>query len=177
MTNKYNSEQLGAMNKAELRDACRENGISYNGLNVDGMRVALATLEVPEQPVPGADESGTEGVMVHADSVVPQELRDAPAPVEVPVVVAPTELPAVQPAPAKAAKERKIQANREERNGVKRPSEGTICAEIWAYIEKVWKDTGAMPAAKAVREALPSRDDTTKTVQYYRCRKFHGFKK
>ena len=101
------------------------------------------------------------------------ELRNAEAPVEVPVVVAPAVLPPVAPA-AKPAKERKIQANREERNGVKRPSEGTICAQIWGHCDKVLAETGAHIAAKDLRAALPALDDTTKTVQYYRWRKFNG---
>jgi hypothetical protein len=172
MTIKFTSEFLGTQNKAQLRDLCRDNGISYNGLNVDGMRVALALVEdQPAQPEAPATE-------VTADTVVPQELRDAPAPVEAPVAVVPAVLPPVAPAaPAKAPKERKIQANRPERNGVKRPSEGTICAQIWAHCDKVLDETGAHIAAKDLRAALPALDDTTKTVQYYRWRKFNGIGK
>lgn len=164
---KYSSEFLGTQNKAQLRDLCRDNGISYNGLNVDGMRVALAIVEVGEQVAE----------VVQPTDVVPTELRDAPAPVEAPVVVAPAELPPVAPAAPKAAKERKIQANRPERNGVKRPSEGTICAQIWAHCDKVLDETGTHIAAQALREALPALDGTTKTVQYYRWRKFNGIGK
>ena len=37
----FSSEQLNAMHKGQLREACRENSINYSTLNVDGMRAAL----------------------------------------------------------------------------------------------------------------------------------------
>lgn len=180
MTAKFTSEFLGTQNKAQLRDLCRDNGISYNGLNVDGMRVALAVVEDGPRTMTETEEreAADEVTEVTADTVVSQELRDAPAPVEPPVAVVPATLPPVAPAAApKAPKERKIQANRPERNGVKRPSEGTICAQIWAHCDKVLDETGAHISAKDLRAALPALDDTTKTVQYYRWRKFNGIGK
>lgn len=176
MSSKYTNEQLATLNKVELRSLCRDNGIGYNGMNNEGMRDALLS-------VPGDAEVAEVVQEVTADTVVAPELQTALEPTEVAtVVVEPAREPRVLPtlvvaptAPAapKAEKVRKIQANRPEQNGVKRPSEGTICAQIWAWCDEV-HNAGDVVRAKELRAALPALDDTTKTVQYYRWRKFNN---
>jgi hypothetical protein len=177
---KYSNELLAGMNKGQLREAMRAEGLSYNGLNNEGMKEALAKVPVAGQnatdaEVLAAQTAGDTSEPVPADTVVPAELRNAPEPVATPVEVVrePRVLPTLTPAPAKAEPVRKIQANRPEANGVKRPSEGTICAQIWAWCDEVHK-AGDKVTAKELRAALPTLDDTTKTVQYYRWRKFNG---
>lgn len=165
---KFSNEQLATLNKVELRELCRNNGIGYNGLNNDGMRLALLTVPADEQTVE-----------VTSDTVIAPELQTAEMPTEVAVVVVePTREPRVLPtivAPVatKPEKVRKIQANRPEQNGVKRPSEGTICAQIWAWCDEV-HNAGDKVTAKELKGALPALDATTCTVQFYRWRKFNG---
>jgi hypothetical protein len=182
---KYSNELLAGMNKGQLREAMRAEGLSYNGLNNEGMKEALAKVPATDAEVGAreASEPVTEQTLQDAgtpsfpaSAVVPDELRNAEAPVDPPVVVERTPrvlTDAPVPAAPKAAKERKIQANRPEKNGVKRPSEGTICAQIWTWCDEVHK-AGDKVTAKELRAALPELDDTTKTVQYYRWRKFNG---
>ena len=169
----FSSEQLNAMHKGQLREACRENSINYSTLNVDGMRAALlgystdsndaadlaagavVAAATPEQQAPEVSEDPVE--------TDPLAEFDAPLVVNTPVVVA---------AP-KAATVRKIQADREERHCVKRPSDGTICARIWAWCDDQ-RAISNVPSAKALRAALTDVDNTTCTVQFYRWRKFNG---
>lgn len=78
----------------------------------------------------------------------------------------------------RVAQESKIEKNRPEQNGVKRPSEGTICRHIWDTMQ-VRLDGGDMPTLPQAREQLRDReglDNTTVTVQYYRWRKYNGIK-
>jgi hypothetical protein len=156
---KFTAEQLEPLNKLQLREACRDNGIAYAGMNNEGMRAAL--LLVPAVPV--ASEPVVEG------AVEQPVVEGAVEPQREPKVL-PTLQPPVVPEPKP---ERKIQANRPERNGVKRPSENTICAQIWAWCDAA-HDKGEKVNAKDLRAALPALDDTTKTVQFYRWRKFNG---
>ncbi len=176
----FSTNQLATMNKGDLRTTCRELGVSYQGMNVDGMRAALAThaSDAEGQPVVLGDVTHlADTVEVTADTVVAPELQNAPEPVEPAVVVReprvlPTIVPPIAPAPT-VAPVRKVQSNRPEANGVKRPSDGTICAQIWAWCDDTY-EAGVRPEAKALRAALPALDDTTKTVQFYRWRKFNG---
>lgn len=66
-----------------------------------------------------------------------------------------------------------IQKEREERNGVKRPSEGTVCGNVWAVFD-------AQPNVQA--KDLPAIADangwnrTNVSCEYYAWRKFMGIK-
>lgn len=69
----------------------------------------------------------------------------------------------------------KIQKDRAEQNGVVRPSEGGVCAAIWAECDARSAD-GSVPAIKAMKEWATAKaiDLTTCTIQYYQWRKFMG---
>ncbi len=71
----------------------------------------------------------------------------------------------------------KIQKDREERNGIKRPSVGGKCALLWDIFEKHYKETGMILTPKPAKElsAKEDLDPTTTTVQLYRWRDFMGF--
>ena len=70
----------------------------------------------------------------------------------------------------------KIEKNRAEQNGVKRPSAGTLCGQVWA----------ALDAVHATRMPVASDLDTIATTnawnrnnvscEFYQWRKFHGIK-
>lgn len=176
---KYTTEQLAAFNKGQLREACRAHAINYASLNNDGMRAALATVPADEagpvsEPIPeppGNTELGnTEAPKGEAD------VLDAPisSPNGVQIATVVPRDPFVAPvAPAKGKKERAVRVPQPEQNGVKRPKSGTICAQIWDWCD-AQDAAGTRPEAKALRAALPALDDTTKTVQFYRWRKFNG---
>lgn len=72
----------------------------------------------------------------------------------------------------------KIQKNREERNGVKRPSEGGKCAQLWSLFDAMYGEKGIVPTPKPAKErsAELGLDPVTTTVQLYRWREFMGFK-
>lgn len=163
---KFTSAQLAGFNKAQLRESMRAHSLQYDGMNVEGMRNALAGF---------AEDAQTEGQpaqepAAETQAEVAASIPDAPLPARAPRVL--TDAPVVAPV-APTAPKRTIQSNRPEQNGVKRPSEGTKCAQIWAHCDEVYA-TGAVPAAKAVREHLKDLDNTTCTVQYYRWRKFNN---
>ena len=72
----------------------------------------------------------------------------------------------------------KIQKDREERNGVKRPSEGGKCAILWNLFDTMYGEKGMVPTPKPAKErsAEIGMDPTTTQVQLYRWREFMGFK-
>jgi hypothetical protein len=121
------------MNKDQLRAACRTAGIVYGKMNNTQMRDAL----VAAQPKPASTH------VVHAGPEVKPALVaavvDAIAKANTPETVVISQLttpaPVATPAPAPKTSGKKIQKDREERNGVKRPSAGTICAAIWSALD------------------------------------------
>jgi len=61
-------------------------------------------------------------------------------------------------------------------NGVAHPKEGTRCAQIWEWCDQQ-RTAGVHPTVPNARKALPELDPTTVQVQYYRYRKYHGYRK
>jgi biotin carboxyl carrier protein len=161
-----NNTNFDAMGKVELRAACKAAGVVYGKLNNDGMRAALkakqsamgipATVKQTEAPVKPA----------------------APAPAPAP---APAAKPAPVAAPAAPSAKRtsagvKVEKGRDEQNGVKRPSAGTICRDIWDALDKVRaesKDTPSFADVHKLREARNWQKNTAVT-QYQRWKQFHG---
>lgn len=183
----FTNVQLAGFNKGQLREACRAHGISYAGLNVEAMRTALAEhatqVEQTEAVGTGIVVDGVEQVEQVGTGTFQEALvaaaQDLPSVIVEPrvfvvpaveVLPLPTLTPALVPAEPKV---KRIQKDRPEANGVKRPSEGTICAEIWSWCDGVVAD-GGKPAAKDLKASKPGLDTTTCTVQFYRWRKFNG---
>lgn len=175
----FTSTQLAGFNKGQLREACRAHSISYTSLNNDGMRDALASLAtdavVEVAAVQGEETAGAQAfidsTVVPAVVVTEAEVTALIEAPREPRVLTDVVVPAVEPAPVKAPKVAKVP--QPEQHGVKRPKNGTICAQIWDWCDA--QDTaGVRPEAKVLRAALPGLDDTTKTVQFYRWRKFNG---
>lgn len=187
-------DAMGKVGKEELRAAMREAGLSYSKLNNDGMRAALvahyAVAEVVEEqaeeevadeparpnmfarmlglspmPLPASNGNGTR--VVDGKKVDPNASKakgESRARVE------------KNPAPAVPRVSRKgytIQKEREERNGVKRPSEGTVCGNVWAEFDK-------NPEIKASDLAeLADANEWNRTnvsCEFYAWRKFMGIK-
>jgi hypothetical protein len=82
-------------------------------------------------------------------------------------------------APVRAPRTRKgvsIEKDREERNGVKRPSLGGVCREVWDWLDERRAKVGQVPTAKEVREASPAAgwNPNNAMIEFYQWRKFNG---
>lgn len=60
-------------------------------------------------------------------------------------------------------------------NGVQRPRPGGLCAAVWEITENLAKD-GEMPTIAQVKEIAAKKglNPTNVSIEYYRCRQFHG---
>ena len=190
------ASKFDAMGKEELRAAMREAGLSYSKLNNDGMRASLVAHYAVEETADEQVEEVAEEVAEPArPNVFAQMLGLAPTPLPASngnvtrVVdgkkVDPNASKAKgesrarvekNPAPAVPRVSRKgytIQKEREERNGVKRPSEGTVCGNVWAEFDK-------NPEIKASELAdladTNGWNRTNVSCEYYSWRKFNGIK-
>lgn len=193
------ASKFDAMGKEELRAACREAGVSYSKLNNDGMRAALtahyASLEVAEA---ATEEVAAQEEVVQQPArpnVFAQMLglESAPLPVGCGAGTRVVDGKKVDPNASKAKGESRarveknpapavprvsrkgytIQKEREERNGVKRPSEGTVCGAVWAEFDK-------NPEIKASELAdladTNGWNRTNVSCEFYAWRKFNGIK-
>lgn len=190
------ASKFDAMGKEALRAACREAGISYSKLNNDGMRAALVahyaqSEEVVEQAeVEEVVEAAPSRSSLFASLLNPQAVpasmqaqattivRDGKRVEAAPVKGkseprARTEKPAAPAVPRVSRKGYTIQKEREERNGVKRPSEGTVCGNVWAEFDK-------NPEIKAGELATLADANgwnrTNVSCEFYAWRKFMGIK-
>lgn len=88
-----------------------------------------------------------------------------------------------EPAPAAPAQHLggtgvKIEKNREERNGVKRPSVGSACRAVWDFCDAHQAAQGAAPAVKDVKAAADTNgwNPNNASIEYYLWRKFMGIR-
>ena len=189
------ASKFDAMRKEALLAACREAGISYSKLNNDGMRAALVahyaqSEEVAEQVEAEEEEVAPTRPNLFASLLnpqpIPEAMRSAPSYVVRDgkrVEAAPakgkseprarTEKPASPAAPRVSRKGYTIQKEREERNGVKRPSEGTICGAVWAEFDKNPEIKAGELAALADANGW---NRTNVSCEFYAWRKFMGIK-
>lgn len=89
-----------------------------------------------------------------------------------------TEAPAAPAAPAPVGTGVKIEKNREERNGVKRPSVGGMCRAVWDFCDAHQVAQGAAPAVKDVKAAAETNgwNANNASIEYYLWRKFMGIR-
>lgn len=190
------ASKFDAMGKEALRAACREAGISYSKLNNDGMRAALVahyaqSEEVVEQAeVEEVSEAAPSRPSLFASLLNPQAVpasmqaqattivRDGKRVEAAPAKSkseprARTEKPAAPAVPRVSRKGYTIQKEREERNGVKRPSEGTVCGNVWAEFDKNPEIKAGELAALADANGW---NRTNVSCEFYAWRKFMGIK-
>ena len=67
-----------------------------------------------------------------------------------------------------------IEPNREEQNGLKRPSKGSICAIIWDTCDRITSEQGSHCTSAELFNALQGYNECTLRTQYARWRQFHG---
>lgn len=72
-----------------------------------------------------------------------------------------------------------IEKEREERNGIKRPSLGCLCRQVWDLCDGVMEKLGRLPTGKEIHAACEGKgwNPNNITVEYYNWRKFNGFSK
>lgn len=173
------ASKFDTMGKEALRAACRKAGVSYSKLNNDGMRAALVAhytkCEESVSPrgvfaqllgkVPTAANVGNVTRVVDGKRVgvtSPKGKSESRACAE-----------KRTPAPRVSRKGYTIQKDREERNGVKRPSEGTICGAVWAEFDKNPQIKAGELAALADANGW---NRTNVSCEFYAWRKFMGIK-
>jgi hypothetical protein len=166
-----------AMGKEALRAECRDREISYSKMNNEQMRAALraddAALaetdfvhEEQDFEMSQAELAGQAGRVTLSDYDKRQIADEAAAQHR--------ELPAEQrkfTTPRATRAGLKIESNREERNGVKRPSIGGVCRAVWDFCDSL-----GTPTAKQIREAAPSKgwNPNNAMIEFYQWRKFNG---
>lgn len=85
-----------------------------------------------------------------------------------------------QPAPTPKADEKpkgngvKIEKDRPEQNGLKRPSAGSTCAIIWDTCDEISKTSGHTCTSAELFNALQGYNECTLRTQYARWRHFNG---
>ena len=185
------------MNKGQLRQSMRDAGLSYKGMSVDDMRNALAA-HTPAPVAPQVDDEAADlaagaaladaalhqypehtvaGEFEHpsaAEEEAAPEVQEQPVP-EV-QESAPTTQEAAPTTPARnTSKGLKIEKEREQRNGVKRPSAGGLCRAVWDYLDGVVA-SGAVPDAKGVKADAPTVgwNPNNASIEFYQWRKFNG---
>lgn len=191
------ASKFDAMGKEELRAAMREAGISYSKLNNDGMRAALvahyakaeqaAEVEAEEEEETRPTSNGMSFAQIlgmapmpampastgPVTRVVDGKKVEAKAPKAKGEPRTRSDKPAAPVVPRVSRKGYTIQKEREERNGVKRPSEGTVCGNVWAEFDK-------NPEIKAGElQALADENGWNRTnvsCEFYAWRKFMGIK-
>jgi len=70
----------------------------------------------------------------------------------------------------------KIEKDREERNGIKRPSAGGKCRAIWDALDAYQVEEKEVPTADVVRELAKDEgwNSNNAMIEFYQWRKFHG---
>lgn len=165
------SKQYMKLGKDELRKACKAAGIKYGNLNNDGMRAAL------EDAYASRNVGATPEEIMHNIAVEQKAIAaalksgdDAANAAEVS-----KETPVAPAVPATTGL--KIEKNREERNGVKRPSIGGMCRAVWDLLDSVVA-AGSQPSAKDVKQAAVTHgwNPNNASIEFYQWRKFNGIR-
>lgn len=151
------------MGKVELRAACKEAGIKNYGKMTNAlMREAL------EAHYADAEVEQVESVQVETEV-------EQVAPATESASVAEQDLDVAEV--AQAGKGIKIEKDREERNGVKRPSIGGACRMVWDYLDDVVA-AGATPTIKQVKATAEEYgwNVNNASIEFYQWRKFNGIR-
>lgn len=70
----------------------------------------------------------------------------------------------------------KIEKDRPEQNGIKRPSAGGRCRAVWDALDAYLQETGEQPTAKVVKDIAADEgwNPNNASIEFYQWRKFHG---
>ena len=101
--------------------------------------------------------------------------KGAAAPSTTPAIAEVAKATEAAPATAPKAEAKAKRPPAVEQNGVKRPRAGGLCAAVWELTEKL-ADKGELPSIGVVKVAAAEAglNPTNVSIEYYRCRQFHG---
>lgn len=158
-----------SMGKEELRAACRVAGVSYSKLNNAGMREVLRAAEAATVESASVELADVTEDAVHAPFILETlEAAEQAKQARKAVVTAATNT---------SGKGIKIEKEREERNGIKRPSVGGTCRAIWDAMDELVAQ-GETPTAKIVRSMATEYNwnENNASIEFYQWRKFNGIR-
>lgn len=143
------------MTKNEIKAALDLAGVAYaKKANLETLQALYSNL----QPADGGPE--------YTQAEVEQGIAAIEAEVAPPT-----------PAPAPATGTGlKIEKDREEKNGIKRPSIGGKCRAIWDALDAHAESTGDDPTAKDVKAMAAEKgwNPNNASIEFYQWRKFNG---
>ncbi len=167
----YVSEYFATSEEKEPDDYCVVCHKGPQSLNDAGVCAVCATVE----PATNAEPSDATTSTDEPDNVAPASLLAGLC-----GIIAGTVTIQEPAAPAPKAEPKTtgliIEKNRPEQNGVKRPSAGGMCREVWDACWAQQAETGEVPTAKWVKEkaAAIGWNPNNASIEYYQWRKFNG---
>jgi len=101
---------------------------------------------------------------------------DLPSKANVATIVAALEAADKPAASATAGTGLKIEKDRPEQNGIKRPSAGGRCRAVWDALDAYRAETGELPTAKVVASLAADEgwNPNNASIEFYQWRKFNG---
>lgn len=144
------------MTKNEIKAALNLAGVAY------AKKANLATLQALYSNLQPADGG---------PAYTQEEVEQGVAAIEAEVAEA--------PAPQPTGTGLKIEKDRPEQNGIKRPSAGGKCRAIWDALDAYREETGELPTSKVVKELAADEgwNPNNASIEFYQWRKFHGISK
>lgn len=175
------------MTKTEIKAALDLAGISYAKKANLATLVAAYNANCVGEGEPLLNEDGTLAVTPEMQQASDEStaLVEAGAAKEkgddTPTPDAPTPDPVAPPVAdaTPTAAGLKIEKDRPEQNGVKRPSVGGKCRAIWDALDDYRAETGELPTSKTVKELAADSgwNPNNASIEYYQWRKFNGIAK
>jgi hypothetical protein len=168
------------MGKEALRQEMRDRELSYSKMDNAKMREALRANDADLAAIYADEDSFEATVTELASQTVRQDIQAAKVELtadDKQAIASEARDRKTQPAPRASRAGLKIETNREERNGVKRPSAGGVCREVWDWLDaKVARDGAASATAKEVRMAADQANwnPNNAMIEFYQWRKFNG---
>lgn len=153
------------MTKNEIKAALDLAGVAY------AKKANLETLQALYDALPTAQAPAVVDDFTMSEEELAQQAGRAKAEDEV---------PAEEPTPAPTETTGlKIEKDRPEQNGIKRPSIGGKCRAIWDALDAYRAETGELPTSKTVKELAADEgwNPNNASIEYYQWRKYNGISK
>jgi hypothetical protein len=174
-TQEVNMPELdyAAMGKEALRKEMRDRELSYSKMNNAQMRDALRANDA-EMGDMVQGENDFEMSQAELDAQTARKPAAQLTADDEQQIAA--EAASRKPAAPRTRKGVTIEKDREERNGVKRPSKGGVCREVWDYLDLFQEMGPTLPTAKDVKAEAPKHkwNPNNAMIEFYQWRKFNG---
>lgn len=165
------------MTKTELKAALDLAGVSYKAkATLEQLQAAYDAL-TPATP-DAAPPAPADDFTMSDEELAGQTLR-TPAQAQEEEAPAPAPAPEPTPTPEPTGNGLKIEKDRPEQNGIKRPSIGGKCRAIWDALDEYRAETGELPTSKTVKELAADSgwNPNNASIEFYQWRKYHGIGK